>query len=230
MDNLIAIDSSLLILINHYHTAFWDEVFWLITSMKIWIPMYAMILYVLIKQRNGRIIILNIFAVALLILLCDQISTQVFKYGFERLRPTHNPDLENIVILVHNYTGGKYGFVSSHATNTMGITVLLGLLFRNKPFTIFMILWSLIVSYSRIYCGVHFPGDIIGGMILGIIIGVFIYNIYKYIFKKIINIRYSNDVRKEIKNNFYINNINNIIFVGVLTFVFILLASSIFIK
>ena len=121
-----------------------------------------------------------VLGIALTITLADQISSGLIKDFIGRFRPTHNPEIESIVHTVNGYKGGLYGFVSSHAANTLGVAVYISLLFRNRYITLFMMLWSLLVAYSRIYLGVHYPGDILGGMVVGVISGFVVYKIYDY--------------------------------------------------
>jgi undecaprenyl-diphosphatase len=118
-------------------------------------------------------------ALALLVTLCDQISSNIFKEGFERLRPSRDPSLEGLVDLINGKRGGKFGFVSSHATNSFGLAAFSLLLFRYRWYTVFILFWASLNSYSRIYMGVHYPGDILGGIILGVLLGVFVYWFYK---------------------------------------------------
>ena len=115
-------------------------------------------------------------------LASDQASVQLFKNVFERLRPCHNPDI-NTMIHITGSCGAKYGFVSSHAANSFALAVFVGLLLRHHYRYIMtgMLLWAALVSYSRIYVGVHYPGDILGGAILGGVIALFIYALMKYI-------------------------------------------------
>jgi len=103
---------------------------------------------------------------------------------FAHPRPTHYPGIMEQVRTLYNYTGGKYGFISGHATNCFGFASFTVLLFRNKPYSIVAISWAVMVSYSRIYLGVHFLSDIVGGMISGIIVGFFIYKLYHLFQKK----------------------------------------------
>lgn len=228
MDSLLQFDSQLLLLLNYFHTKFWDSAFWLISSTLIWIPMYVMIIFSIIKRQKLQSWI-TILAVIVLVVLCDQISTEVFKYGFERLRPTHDPVLKDFVKIVNGYRGGKYGFVSSHATNTMGIAVLFSLLFRNRVFSIFIILWSLIISYSRIYLGVHYPGDIIGGLCLGALLGFLVYKVYALLIPRVARLTYFNNkgLSRGIAEQFGRAEIYQVVFTGVFTFIIILLVSKV---
>lgn len=228
MDSLLQLDSQLLLLLNYFHSEFWDSAFWLISSTLIWVPMYIMIIFSIIKGQKLQSWI-TILAVIVLVVLCDQISTEVFKYGFERFRPTHDPVLKDFVKIVNGYRGGKYGFVSSHATNTMGIAVLFSLLFRNRVFSIFIISWCLIVSYSRIYLGVHYPGDIIGGLCLGSLLGFLVYKIYALLIPRVARLTYFNKkgLSRGIAEQFGRAQIYQVVFTGVLTFVIILLASKV---
>jgi undecaprenyl-diphosphatase len=112
---------------------------------------------------------------AILVTLCDQISASIIKPCFARLRPTHHPDFMNLVQTVNGYRGGRYGFVSSHAANGFGAATFMALVYRYKWVTASVFLWALVSSYSRIYLGVHFISDILGGMALGVVLGVAVY-------------------------------------------------------
>ncbi len=231
MNSLIELDQQLLILLNYFHNDFWDNCFWMTSSTLIWVPMYIMIIYGIIKSQKWQSWT-TLLAVTILIVLCDQISTEVFKHGIERFRPTHDPILKDFVKIVHNYRGGKYGFVSSHAANTMGLAVFSSLLFRNKLFSFFVFTWAIIIGYSRIYLGVHYPGDIIGGMILGAILGYAIYKLYTLVTPRFVRLTYFNKkgLSRGIAEQFEIPLIHKIVFTGILSFAFILLASKVLIK
>ncbi len=227
MNSLIEFDQQILILFNYFHTAFWDNAQWLISGIATWFPLYIMILYTIIKSQKWQSW-LTVLALIILVVLCDQISTEIFKHGFERLRPTHSPDIKDIVKTVRDYRGGKYGFVSSHATNSMGLAVFTSLIFRNKYYSLFIILWSLIIGYSRIYLGVHYPGDVLGGMILGAILGFSIYKVYSLIIPRFVRLTYftKQALKKGIAELFYTTLVLQIVFTGMLTFIIILIASN----
>lgn len=125
-----------------------------------------------------------LIAIAIVVALTDQLSVHLFKNVFERLRPCHNPDLNGLVHLVNSKCGGKFGFVSSHAANTFGVAMFIHYIFRVRWFTLSILLWATIVSYSRIYLGVHYPGDVVFGALLGVLIGWGVWRVFKMLTPK----------------------------------------------
>lgn len=178
------LDTQLFIFLNGINSPFWDVVMKWISGSKSWIPMYLVIVAYIVYKFRWKAIITLVF-IALVVTLADQLSVKAFKEVFERLRPCHNPELQDIVHLVKNKCGGKYGFVSSHAANTFGVAFFLSLFFKNRNFSIFIFVWASIVSYSRIYLGVHYPFDILGGATLGAIIGYLVYLLHNFTLQKI---------------------------------------------
>ncbi len=156
--------------------------FW-VSSKILWIPLYLFIVYSFFRRYSKKAIFITLALIAL-VGIADLASVHLFKNIFLRYRPCHNIDLQNIVHLVNNKCGGMYGFVSSHATNAFVLVSFVSLVFRNKKATILAIFLGLIISYSRIYLGVHYPADILGGIILGTIIGTTGY----FILKKILSL------------------------------------------
>ncbi|WP_044117660.1 phosphatase PAP2 family protein [Alkaliflexus imshenetskii] len=185
MDAIIQLDKELLLYLNSFHSPLWDNFFWVFTSVSVWIPLYASILWVVWK-RLGLKGVWAVLAIVLTIVLCDQVSSSFFKPFFERFRPSWEPSLEGLVRLVNERRGGRFGFVSSHATNSIGLALFTSLLFRKAYFTIFIFIWAIINSYSRIYMGVHYPGDIIGGVLLGAALGYGVYAVYGWFSRKVI--------------------------------------------
>ena len=172
-------DQTLFLLINSWNSPFWDNIMWAISGKLIWVPLYIAILFYLAKKYKRGFWLIAVF-IALAITLSDQISVQLFKNLFCRLRPCHEPLLDGLVHLVNGKCGGQYGFVSSHAANSFNIAVFTSLLIRKRWYAIAMVFWALIIGYSRIYLGVHYPGDVICGSLLGIIIGYSVYKLYIY--------------------------------------------------
>lgn len=165
-------DTQLFLFLNGLHNDSWDFIMYYSSEKLTWIPLYLFILYLTIKyfKWNSLVILL---ATGILITLCDQLSVHGFKEVFMRLRPCHEPSLDGLVHTVYDKCGGQFGFVSSHAINHFGLAVFLTVIFSLKVryFSIFILFWAFWVSYSRIYLGVHYPGDIISGGLIGAILG-----------------------------------------------------------
>lgn len=174
LERLIQLDKNLFIWLNSHHSPFWDKLMWLISGKIEWLPLYLLLIGFIIYRFRWKSIPI-ILAIVLTITLADQIAVKAFKVVFERLRPSHNSEFEGIIHLVKDYHGGRFGFVSNHAANSFGLATIMSLIFRNKYFSPGILLWAALVSYSRIYLGVHYPADIIGGAILGAGLGSLVY-------------------------------------------------------
>lgn len=153
-----------------------DTVMVAVTGMWLWIPLYLLLAYLAIRQYGKRSIWIFL-AVGLVVLCSDQLSAHVCKPLFHRLRPCFNPELEGLVHLPKGLPGGRYGFVSSHAANTFAVAAFLTPVLKKSWRWIGWVLygWALLSSYSRIYVGVHYPGDVLAGAVLGILIGLIVY-------------------------------------------------------
>jgi undecaprenyl-diphosphatase len=165
-------DTDLFLIVNGAYNDFWDFIMWWASDKYIWIPLYALFLYILWRQYKKNIWVVMVFA-ALLIFLSDQISVHFFKDVFQRLRPCHEPGLEGLVHIVNNKCGGEYGFYSSHASNIFALAVFVISLMKNRNgyIVLAVLLWAALIAYSRVYLGVHYPGDVLAGGIAGSILG-----------------------------------------------------------
>ena len=181
LEHLNEIDSQLFLMLNGSDSAYWDAVMWLVTKTVTWIPLLVIVVYVILKNTGLRQALLIIFSMAIAVLLADQISSSVIKPLVMRWRPTHDAVLASSVDTVFSYTGGRYGFVSSHAANTFSLFALLSLIMRSRLLTFWLFFWAAVSSYSRIYLGVHYPGDILCGALLGLLIGWLTYLLYDFI-------------------------------------------------
>ena len=175
---LESLDHQLFLILNSLNSPFWDNIMYAISGKIIWIPLYTVILIFLAIKYKKKFLVILLFII-LGVTLADQSSVHLFKNLFHRLRPCHEPSLEGLVHLVKGECGGLYSFVSSHAANSFNIALLSLMLIKKKWYTISIILWASIIGYSRIYLGVHYPGDVIFGSLLGAMIGWSVYKLYE---------------------------------------------------
>ena len=172
-DQLKALDASLLLFFNHLDNPVLDFLMYWASNKWIWIPFYICLAYFVYKKYPHRFISILLF-VAFMTALSDQLASTVIKNSVMRLRPCHDPSIASEVHLVYGYCGGKYGFVSSHASNAFALAAFLIFLFRKEYLNLQWIIlgWAILVSFSRIYLAAHFPGDVIGGALLGTLLGI----------------------------------------------------------
>lgn len=168
-------DAYLTLLINGSDSAYVDGIAMLATKVWVWLPLYCAILFTVMRNFKRRNALIVIAALVLTVVICDQVASSIFKPLVCRLRPSHDPELAGLIDLVDGYRGGRYGFFSSHAANTMGITMLLGLLLQHRITIASLAFWSLLNCWTRVYLGLHFVGDIVTGLVFGAIVGSLIY-------------------------------------------------------
>jgi len=188
------LDHQLFLFLNGLHVGWLDPVMTFISSETGWLPFYAVLVFLVFKKYRweGLWVLLG---VAVLITCSDQLSSHVFKPVFQRLRPCHDPLIQDLVHLPYGHCGGQYGFISSHACNTFALATFIWLTMRKfyKNIGWLMFCWAAVVSYSRIYMGVHFPGDVICGAAVGMVLGLGI--------GYLVNIVISSEVEKSQTNN-----------------------------
>lgn len=168
IQNLSDIDTSIFLFFNGICSPFWDYFMSAFTGKVIWVPMYASILYILLKNFHWKVALCYVIAIALTITFADQMCSSVIRPFVARLRPSNldNPIVE-LVHIVNGKRGGSYGFPSCHAANSFGLAAFVICAFRKRWLSVFIVLWALTNCYTRIYLGVHYPGDLLVGGIIG---------------------------------------------------------------
>ena len=184
LDKLIELDKEFFVYLNDMQSPFWDPIMIFASDKYVWVPFYlGLIGYVIWKYKKQSIpmLLLAVLTVA----LADSVTSGIFKPYFARLRPCHDQTLSEVINIVSG-CGGKFGFMSSHAANAFGFAVFFNLILSDRYtiFKVILVVWAVIVSYSRIYLGVHFPGDVVGGAIVGSFAAYLCYLGYNIVIKK----------------------------------------------
>jgi undecaprenyl-diphosphatase len=187
LERLLHIDTEILLAINGWHAPWADALMWIVSAKTTWIPLYLLLVGLLVwryykpamtsvkwLQRVPACVVM-IVVVGLAVGAADFIASGILKDLVARPRPTRVPELEGVLHLVNGYTSGQYGFVSSHAANTMASALLFSLIWRNNIATVSLMLWVTMNCYSRMYLGVHYPLDIIGGLVVGCLVALVAY-------------------------------------------------------
>ena len=184
LEQLLHIDTEILLAINGWHAPWADTLMWIISAKTTWIPLYLLLIGLLVwryRQPASTPIkwlqkvpacVVMIVVIGLAVGAADFIASGILKDWVARPRPSRVPELEGVLHLVNGYKSGQYGFVSSHAANTMAVALLFSLIWRNKIATVGLMLWVAANCYSRMYLGVHYPTDILGGLIVGSLVAV----------------------------------------------------------
>ncbi len=179
-------DTELFLFLNGLHADWLDPIMIFISGKLTWLPFYLVLLFLLIKNYKKQSVLV-IISIILLIICSDQISSSVFKPLFERPRPCHNEAIKDLVYLPNGHCGGAYGFISSHACNAFALAVFITQMLKQYYSKIawVMFVWASLVAYSRIYMGVHYPGDVLVGAVVGAIIGWVFVILYRLISQKV---------------------------------------------
>lgn len=184
MEWILKLDTRLFLAINGLHNETWDGIMWWISGKITWWPFYLLLLGFLGWRKKWQLAPMILF-IAVVITLADQSSVHLFKNVFQRLRPCHAPALEGLVHLVNNRCGGEFGFISSHAANAFGVATMVSLWIKERWFTFPMFTWALLIGYSRIYLGVHYPGDVMVGALWGALCGWLGFLLFRWVMQQL---------------------------------------------
>ena len=180
MDFLIDLDTSVFLWFNGMHTPLLDDFMMIFTGRFVWVPMYLAIAALLFKTFGRRLAVIYILGIALAITATDQTCATLIRPIVERLRPSNleNP-LSALTQVVDGYRGGSYGFPSCHAANSFALATFVALLIKRPRISGAIFIWAVANSYSRLYLGVHYPGDLLVGAAIGSAYGLIFYLIVK---------------------------------------------------
>ena len=178
LEKIAKIDTDLFLYLNGLGSKTYDGLWLMITKQIYWLPLFLLLLYLIYKKIGRKQTLILLLFVAILLTITDQ-TTNLFKYGFQRLRPCNNPDIKSIIRIVKS--SDSFSFFSGHAANTMAAATFLFINFRKKYTYFWLIfLWPLLFAYSRIYLGLHYPIDILSGYLCGITFGFLMNKAYQF--------------------------------------------------
>ena len=195
VENILPYERNLFFLLNGSESVFLDNIMFTVSVTKVWIPLYLFVLFLVFYKTPKKDALLVTLSFILMIVLCDQFSSGLIKPFFERLRPGHHPDFKDVVDLVNGRRGGGFSFISGHATNCFGFAVFLSFVFRNRWVTLVALVWATLIGYSRIYLGMQFISDVVGGMLAGTFIAIILYTAFIPLRKKLFKLKQSEKTR-----------------------------------
>ena len=182
MEEIIQFDKHLLLMLNGSDSYYLDQVVLILTNGLTWIPLYVSLLFLVVKNNhNWRTILLIIAGAGLCVLMAGTLDDEIVKPLVARWRPTHDPQIGSLVDVVNDYRGGRYGFFSAHASNTFSIALFFSLLVRYRWLTVGLVSYSLVNCWTRLYLGVHYPGDILVGLLWGTVTAISVYSLFRFV-------------------------------------------------
>ena len=182
---IIDFDKQLLLSLNGSESLFLDGLVKTLTTATTWIPLYMALLYLVVKNSDAVVKVAMVLAGAgLCVFIAGSLDDMIVKPLVARWRPTHDGEIDMLVDIVNGYRGGNYGFFSAHASNTFSIAIFFALLIRSRVLTVALIIWSLVNCWTRMYLGVHYPGDIFCGLLWGGAVGTGIWYLYHYVYSR----------------------------------------------
>jgi undecaprenyl-diphosphatase len=227
-ESLIELDRQLLLAVNGSESLYLDTLVHTLTTALTWVPLYVSLFYLVLRNNDSVVkILLIVGSAALCVILAGTIDDTIVKPLVGRWRPAHDPQIGAVVDIVNDYRGGRFGFFSAHACNTFSIAVFFSILVRSRLLALFLVTWSFINCWTRLYLGVHFPGDILVGLVWGAIVGIGVYILYWRV-----NRRFSTGMgfisSKYTSTGYQKTDINIVITILMFTYIYALLRACIF--
>lgn len=181
MQELINLDQQATLWINGSHSLFWDNLMMTVTNTFAWSLLIVMLLYVICHNNQMRDVLLIFLLLGLMVFVADRICSGMVKPMVARWRPTQDPQLMYLIDTVDGYRGGRYGFFSGHASNTFCVATFLVLLFRQSVLSFVIYLWAATTTFTRLYLGVHYLGDVLVGAVFGVALGLLFHLLYRWL-------------------------------------------------
>lgn len=226
-ETFINLDRQLLLTLNGSGSLFFDTLVVTLTSALTWVPLYVSLFYLVLKNNDTVLkILLIVGAAALCVVLAGTIDDTIVKPLVGRWRPTHDPQIGAVVDIVDDYRGGRFGFFSAHACNTFSIAVFFSLLVRSRLLSFFLVTWSLVNCWTRLYLGVHFPGDILVGILWGAAVGSGVYYLYGRVCRRL-GISWAFISGKYTSSGYQKSDLNIVITILMFTYIYALLRACI---
>ena len=183
---LLSLDENIFLFFNGMHSEFWDYFMMTYTGKFIWVAMYASVLFILYRSYKWNVATIFVLSLIIAIVLADQVCATFIRPYVERLRPSNlENSLSALTLIVDGYRGGAYGFPSCHASNSLALATFICLSIKKRRAVCFIIVWALLNMYTRLYLGVHYPGDLLVGGIIGATAGALMYRCAVAITKRI---------------------------------------------
>ena len=183
---LLNADLALLHFFNGSVNMLLDQIVWLLSSGLTWVPLYLALFYIVMRNNETMS---QIGLVVLMAILCiffsDGLVDGIIKPLVARWRPSNDPVIKYTIEVVNNMRLKDFSFCSAHAANTMSLAVFFSLLIRSRLMTFTLVFWSLLNCWTRLYLGVHYPSDILCGLVLGVVVGILVYLLYYRLYYKI---------------------------------------------
>jgi len=189
LKDIVEIDQHATLAINGSDSPFWDNIMTTVTETYSWSLLIVVLLIIIFKNNSVKEGIVILLSIGLMMTVADTIASGIVKPMVHRWRPTQDPELMYLIDIVDNYRGGRFGFFSGHACNSFSMATFLCLLFRHRILSFVLYFWCCTTTFTRLYLGVHYLGDVIVGAIVGIILGILFYSLMNLVMRRMKSVK-----------------------------------------